>query len=669
MTPWEPVLRAPDPADLAPSSLPSQDLLQAGAHFQGRLTSSPKGFAFVSAPDGGPDLFIPPASRAGAQHGELVVVELARVRHDGRREGVVQDVLSSAPSWAGVVEDWDGVRVLAPQDARFPWVVLSDDVAVGHWAVVRLARRGPWQGENELRQALANGLELTTQVCVTEGSEPTYRARSVSRIRAALAGFQDHEETAHQAAAELSDRPLDQAAWQYTDLRHIPFMTIDGEVTKDFDDALWAERLDDGNYRLWVAIADVAAYVEKDSLLDQQARQRTTSVYLPGLVLPMLPHALSEGACSLNPGVDRAAMVLSLDIDSQGRHVQSQFQAALIHSHARLTYSGASNWLESAGNRGPSLVPGVTSGLSVLGELTNVLLDARKRRGALDFDRTEYRLAFTPEGEVRGVFKPTRTQAHRVVEECMVAANVAAARFLRKQGLPLLSRHHPAPSPQRLATLLAHYPEAQTGSSGALGQLIALRPELLPFVRLATGAAEYTPHGSGHFGLALDEYAHFTSPIRRYPDILVHRALHVALGNLPASALDEHWATLGMVSTERERAASTAERAATDLLRIEWLSRELLNDPHGPAVCHVATIDGATPAGVFLTLDSCGASGLLRPPSGSEYVPALKAWRHADGTQWLLGQQLEVCVTAIDVAAGRISFDQPLPSPSRIPGP
>lgn len=623
----------------------------------------------MSAPDGGPDLFIPPASRAGAQHGEMVIVEVARVRHDGRREGLVKEVVSSAPSWAGVVQDWDGVRVLSPQDTRFPWVMLPDDPTPGNWAVVRLTQRGPWQSQDDLRQVLASGLTPTAQVRVLEESLPSYRASSVSRIQAALAGFQDHAPETHQIATELSDRPLDEAAWNYTDLRHIPFMTIDGEGTKDFDDALWAERLDSGHYRLWVAIADVAAYVEKDSLLDQQARQRATSVYLPGLVLPMLPHALSEGACSLNPGVDRAAMVLSLDIDGLGNHVQSRFQAALIHSHARLTYSGASTWLSGAGKQGPTLVPGVASGLLVLGELTDVLLAARKRRGALDFDRSEYRLAFTNEGQVRGVFKPTRTQAHRVVEECMVAANVAAARFLRAQGLPLLSRHHPAPSTQRLATLLAHCPEAQAGSSGALGELIALRPELLPFVRLATGAAEYTPHSSGHFGLALDEYAHFTSPIRRYPDILVHRALHVALGNLPAEALDEHWTTLGMVSTERERAAAAAERASTDLLRIDWLARELANTPKGNELCHAATIDGATPAGVFLTLDSCGASGLLRPPPGSEYVPALKTWRHADGTQWTLGQQLEVCVAAIDVAAGKISLERPVLvlSPSRLP--
>ena len=639
---------------LAPPSLVS------GAVFQARLSANPRGFAFAPAPDGGPDVFIAPTSRGGAQHGELVQVELARVRHDGRREGVVQAVLSPPAMWVGVVQEHGGRQVLSPQDPRFPWVALPlSPAVVGDWVVVELSRRGAWQAEEQCKASLLEPIEEGLAVRVVEVSSPNYQSRAVSRLQAALAGFRVHSDDDCRLAETLSARPMSQSPWTYEDLRHIPFMTIDGDSTKDFDDALWAEALPEGGFRLWVAIADVAAYISKGSSLDQEARSRATSAYLPGLVLPMLPPALSEGACSLNPGVDRPAMVLRLDIDRDGRHVDSCFQAALIHSHARLTYAGATHWLAQGGKQGPSLPSAVGEGLSVLGRLTDLLLEDRRRRGALDFDRSEYRLAFTGEGVVRGVYRPSRTQAHRLVEECMVAANVAAARYLRQRGLPLLSRHHPPLNPQRLSALLCHHPEAKTDTAFDVAKLIQDRPELLPFIRIATGAAEYTPHNSGHFGLALDEYAHFTSPIRRYPDILVHRAIHVALGNLPLDALDEHWTTLGLVSTERERAATVAERTATELLRVEWLARELEVDRDRS---YAATIDSATPAGAFLTLDACGASGLLRPPAGSEFVAAAKVWRLPDGSEWVLGGCMDVKIAAVDVRSARISLDRALPA-------
>jgi ribonuclease R len=339
------------------------------------------------------------------------------------------------------------------------------------------------------------------------------------------------------------------------------------------------------------------------------------------------------------------------------------FSAARIKSHGRLTYGGVSAWLESKGRCGPRLGPDVAKGLLELNALTDILLAARAQRGALDFDRVEHRLSLTPEGVVQGVVQPERTRAHRIVEECMVTANVAAARFLRDAGLPLLSRFHAAPLSERLSPLLSRAPEAKVSTPAEVAQLLAQRPELLPFIRAATGAAEYSPDQSGHFGLALEEYAHFTSPIRRYPDLLVHRALHVALGNLGPEALDEHWVTLGQLVTERERAATGAERAATDLLRMEWLSRQVSQSPDA---LHEGIVDGTTPAGVFLTLASNGASGLLRPPAGSQYVAARKAWRLADGQEWSLGDRLQVQVAAVDVPAMRLSFVLP-PSPTAEP--
>ena len=630
----------------------------------GRLSVSAQGAGFVHLTDGAADVFIPPHKLGGAVHGEVVRIKIERVAHDGRRSGRVSGLASTVrPTLLGRCQMIDGQPMLEPLDGRgLPWLL-----------------QGPGGQDNPLNpRHLPPGSFVEAQLMSrAEGAEPTggrvlrvWPSRMCAELAANLAaasrGFetlfsQEAEWEAQAFGSEIS--PDDRIGRR--DLRSLPWVTIDGESTRDFDDALAAEALPQGGWRLWVGIADVAHYVRPGGALDTEALRRGTSVYLPGTVLPMLPEALSNGLCSLNPGVDRLALVAELEFDAEGRRVGSTFHPAVLHSQARLTYGAVARWLDRPGARlegGSALTEACVTQLAALHQALEI---QRRERSALDFDAPEAVLRLGRRGQVACVDVPAHTVAHRLVEETMIAANVAAAEHLQAQGSNGLYRHHGAPCPQRLKILRQRFDGTLSDrpTPTELGQVLAQDPRLAPFVRLAQVKAIYDPERTDHYGLALAAYAHFTSPIRRYPDLLVHRALWAGLQ--PQRAVDlgsrAELAQLAEHLSEREAAAASAEREATDRLRLEWLSRQ----PPNPLP---AVVSGVTPAGLFVTLDANGASGLLPAPPGARHDAARGAWVDQSGQEWTLGSPVRVQVAQADPVRLRMSLGWAGPKPKATPG-
>ncbi|MES2207494.1 MAG: ribonuclease R [Pseudomonadota bacterium] len=397
------------------------------------------------------------------------------------------------------------------------------------------------------------------------------------------------------------------------DLRHLPLVTIDGETAKDFDDAVCAIRQDKG-FKLWVAIADVSYYVPWDSALDHSARERGTSVYFPRRVLPMLPEALSNGLCSLNPHVDRLCMVCEINFSATGVLEHYEFYPAVMHSQARLTYTQVHTWL-SKPEEWPSEFESLRDPLHYLNDLFKVLLKQRAKRGAIDFDTLESVLVFDEHGKMAGVEPSNRNDAHRLIEECMLAANVCAADYLLKKEAPALYRIHVGPSEEKLEQLRTYLKLQGLGLTGGntpktkdyalLMQQISERPDkaLLQTVMLRSmQQAVYSPANAGHFGLAYEAYAHFTSPIRRYPDLMVHRSIKALLGvdNLPQTS----WKDLGIHCSQTERRADEASREVT-----QWLKCQFMQDKVGQVF--KGTISGVTHFGVFVTLTDFFIDGLI----------------------------------------------------------
>jgi ribonuclease R len=389
------------------------------------------------------------------------------------------------------------------------------------------------------------------------------------------------------------------------DLRDLHFVTIDGETARDFDDAVVAKREGKG-FRLWVAIADVSHYVRNGDALDMDARERGTSVYFPRRVIPMLPEKLSNGLCSLNPNVDRLAMVCELAISARGEMGRYEFYPAVFRSRARLTYTEV--WQKISSGKPPE-------NLAVLYDVFKVLLAARTERGAIDFETVETRMLFDAKGKIERIVAEPRNDAHRLIEECMLAANVCAGKFLAEAGHPALYRVHDVPAAEKvealrqfLAELGLQLPGGQVPRPKDYAQLlerIRKRPDfaLLQTILLRSlKQAMYSPSNVGHFGLAFDAYVHFTSPIRRYPDLLVHRAIKAVLQKTKYAGVD--WEALGKHCSEMERRADDASRDVEN-----WLKCYYMRDYVGKTFS--GTITGVTPFGVFVTLDEYFVDGLV----------------------------------------------------------
>ena len=451
------------------------------------------------------------------------------------------------------------------------------------------------------------------------------------------------------------DEVLEQDLSGRKDLRNLPFVTIDGETAKDFDDAVFARR-DGKGWRLWVAIADVSHYVRQGDALDRDARERGTSVYFPRRVIPMLPEKLSNGLCSLNPNVERLAMVCEMAITQHGEVARYEFYPAVFRSKARLTYTEV--WQKLSSGRPPEH-------LQVLYDLFKALHEERNRRGAIDFDTTETRMIFDARGKIEKIVREARNDAHRIIEECMLAANVCAGNFLAERKQPVLYRIHDVPAADKVAALREFLAELGLQLPGGevprpkdyakLIERIRKRPDftLLQTILLRSlKQAVYSPSNVGHFGLAFDAYVHFTSPIRRYPDLLVHRAIKAALAG--KKYVEDDWEALGRHSSETERRADDASRDVEN-----WLKCYYMRDHVGGTFS--GSITGVVAFGLFVTLDDYFVDGLVHISElGRDYFQ-FDAARHMllgerTGKRYRLADRMTVKLVRVDLDTRKIDF-------------
>jgi ribonuclease R len=479
----------------------------------------------------------------------------------------------------------------------------------------------------------------------------------------------DWPEAVEQEIAALRAEVPEQAKCDRVDLRKIPLVTIDGADARDFDDAVFCERTKKG-WRLLVAIADVSSYVVPGTALDEEAYKRGNSVYFPDRVVPMLPEVLSNGLCSLNPRVDRLCMTAELYFDAQGKLFRSRFFEAVMNSHARLTYDQVGAMLLDGDPELCTEHAAVLPYLHDLHGLYKLLHDARAVRGAIDFDTVETRFRFDQQGRLDAIVPLQRHDAHRVIEECMLAANVAAARHLLRKKMPALYRIHEKPSAEKLADLGEFLAELGLRLEGGLEPTAKDYANLLEQVADRTDfhviqvvllrsmmQAVYSDNNVGHFGLAFPAYAHFTSPIRRYPDLMVHRALKHLLTDEPLEAFEythQHLAAMGEHCSATERRADDATRDAADTLKCEFMLDKVGEVFEG-------VISGVNSFGIFVELSGVYVSGLV-------HITALDYdYFHFDpvghrltgdrtGKVYRLGDTLKVKVAAVNIDDRKIDF-------------
>ncbi|GAB1621281.1 ribonuclease R [Agarivorans albus] len=506
-------------------------------------------------------------------------------------------------------------------------------------------------------------------------------------------------------AKQLAPEVAAQDKLHRVDFTATPFVTIDGEDAKDFDDAVYAEPLSNGNWRLLVAIADVSHYIQPNSALDIEAQKRGTSVYFPGHVVPMLPEAISNGLCSLNPHVDRLVMVCEMTINSAGELASFQFCEGLIHSHARLTYSQVGTMLEDANsNEGQQLTQQfaeVLPHLQQLHSLYQVLKVARAKRGAIDFETNESQFEFNAQRKIEGIVPLIRNDAHKLIEECMLCANVATARFLEQLNIPALYRVHRGPKEKKLTALRSFLAELGLNLGGGdkpspadYNQLLSSISErddasIIQTIMLRSmSQAVYTPENEGHFGLAFDAYAHFTSPIRRYPDLLVHRAIRSiirskesggimkrALKGLSGKGFDPvqrlkgatplaieqsypyDTAQMLMLAEHCSLVSRRADEASWDV--DAWLKCEYMQDQVGESFQGI--VSGVNGFGLFVELPATQVEGSI-------HISALKGdFYHYDANKqrltgensrksYSIGQAISVTIARVDMEQRKIEF-------------
>jgi len=614
----------------------------------GKIEGHPDGFGFLEPDDGGPDIYLPFVEMRKAMHGDRATVRVTGQDARGRPRGDIVEVIAGANRRiVGRVHAKHGVMFLIPEDKRIAQQILLPPAEAGRAksgqvvSVELVAQPSPHaQPVGRVVEVLGNhddaGIEI--EIALRKFDLPHEFSRQSLAIAKAL------PDTVR--AEDLKGR---------RDLRELSFVTIDGETAKDFDDAVHAVREGRG-WRLWVAIADVSHYVRHGDALDTAARERGTSVYFPRRVIPMLPEKISNGLCSLNPEVDRLAMVCEMAIGPKGQVARYEFYPAAIRSSARLTYTQVWEQLESG--RPPAH-------LGVLYEVFKALFSARQQRGAIDFESTETQIHFDARGRIERIEATVRNDAHRLIEECMLAANVCAGNFLSERSHPVLYRVHDVPAEEKvtllrefLAELGLQLPGGKIPKPGDYARLmsqIQARPDapLLQTVMLRSmKQAVYSPDNAGHFGLAFDAYVHFTSPIRRYPDLLVHRAIRSALAGKRYEGID--WDDMGRHCSETERRADEASRDVENWLKCDYMRDQVGNSFSG-------RITGVAPFGVFVTLDDFFVDGLVHISElGRDYF-RYEAARHAllgerTGKQYRLADRLRVKLVRVDMESRKIDL-------------
>lgn len=578
----------------------------------GRISAHPDGFGFLIPDAGGDDLYLSPKQMRLVFNGDRVLAAVTGVDRRGRKEGGIVEVVERAHAQVvGRLLVESGIAMVVPDDPR-----LTQDVLI---PLDRVGKATPGQ-----------------IVVARIDKPPTLERGAVGEIIAVLGQADepgiatDIAIFAHQLPLEFPEPALAEAAAfgehidadiaaRRKDLRELPLITIDGADARDFDDAVYAEAREDGGFRLIVAIADVAEYVQPGSPLDAEAQLRGTSVYFPDRVIPMLPEALSNGLCSINPEVDRLCMVCDMKLDERGKIKSSRFYEAVMRSHARMTYDQVERMINGGDPDLNQRFAHVRGNLDQLFAVYRALARRRERRGALDFDSQAVYFQFDAEGRVADIRLSTRHDAHRLIEECMIAANVEAARFVGEH-LPMLYRVHEPPQSHKLEALeeflraqglsVRWKEEPDPAQFAAIQKQVAALPvkRLVDAVLLRSlSLAVYQPENLGHFGLALTEYAHFTSPIRRYPDLLLHRAIKHLCRKRPRKEFPyggERMIELGRHCSWTERRAEEAARSVDERLKAQFMQRHIGDEFDG-------IVTGVTSFGLFVELPEFGVSGLV----------------------------------------------------------
>ncbi|KFN50324.1 hypothetical protein P873_06515 [Arenimonas composti TR7-09 = DSM 18010] len=632
----------------------------------GNVIANPDGFGFLKAEDGGEDLFLPPHEMRKALHGDRVLASITGVDRRGRREGAIVRVLEHRLTrLTGRYEERSRIGMVVPDDRRvLTEVLIPPD-----------ERNGAKEGQLvvvEVTDPPQNGRPPIGRVLLVLGD----RLTPSLVVQAAIHGHDLPHEFPKPVLVEAAEVPLEVPAAEAArrvDLRDMPLVTIDGEDAKDFDDAVWCEPNPEG-FRLIVAIADVSHYVRPGSDLDDEAQKRGTSVYFPGFVVPMLPEVLSNGICSLNPKVDRLCFVCDMQVGFDGLVTRSRFYEAVMRSHARLTYTQVWQAVGEAdtedGKAAIARIGSLLPQVQRLHQLYQVLAKARAQRGAIEFESSEVRFVLDNTGEVVQAGMLARNDAHKLIEECMIAANVEAAKYISSKGVPAPYRVHAKPPEAKYADLLEYLAEfglslpswgrVRPKDFTQLLKAIRLRPDaaLLETVLLRSQslAVYSTDSETGHFGLALRHYGHFTSPIRRYPDLLLHRAIKHALeiGDDGYTYSEAEMAALTLRCSELERRADEVEREVDERYRSAWMEKHVGHEFDG-------VISGVTNFGLFVELAESKVNGLVHvtqlPHDFYHFDPLRRSLTgERQGRRFRLGDPVRVLVLKASVEDRRIDF-------------
>ena len=678
------------------NSAPTSGLLE---EFEGTVSGHRDGHGFVQRDDGAPDIFLPPNEMRAVLHRDRVKARVVRFDRKGRPEGRVGEILERSPQpIIGRLLQESGVWLVAPEDKRY--------------------------GQDILIHKGATAKAMVGQVVVVELTEPpSLYGQPVGRIKEVLGEVDDpgmeieiavrkygvphvFSDACLGMARGLPDKVRPQDKKGRVDLTDVPLVTIDGEDARDFDDAVYCEPAKVGKgkgWRLLVAIADVSNYVETGSAIDVDAYERATSVYFPRRVIPMLPEKLSNGLCSLNPDVERLCMVCDMMIAANGDVEAYQFYPAVMFSHARFTYTEVAAILSNT--RGPEAAKRKAriDDLLNLHDVYGALLKARRVRGAVDFETTETQIVCDDSGRIEKIVPRIRNDAHKLIEEAMLAANVCSADFILQSKHPGLFRVHEGPTPEKIDLLRGYLKATGVGMSvsdnpkpaefQAIAEATKERPDaqqIHSMLLRSMQQAVYTPDNNGHFGLAFEAYTHFTSPIRRYPDLLVHRVIKAILFNRkyqlptlptpgeahaklarrlasrvrePANKLLEKvkpsldqqaWEAAGLHCSANERRADEASRDVEAWLKCKYM-REHLGEEYG------GVVTAATGFGLFVTLDAMYVEGLVHITElGGEYFrfdemrQELRGER--TGIRYGIGSRVRIQVSRVDLDGRKIDF-------------
>ena len=618
----------------------------------GTVIANPKGFGFVSLDKGGKDLRLSSQQMKLVFHGDKVKVRLLNRKLDAEIVQVTQTVKTLVG------------RLHINQDECY---VVVDDRRIKHEIDIV-----------ELIEGCADNQVVVVEVL----NSPTLEKNASGRITSIIGNYLDegvevdsaihrHEipaifgDKALEESAKLPNKVLTKDKKGRVDITHLELVTIDGEDSRDFDDAVYAIPSKNG-WKLMVAIADVSHYVKEGSQLDAESLERGNSVYFPHRVVPMLPESISNGLCSLNPELERLCMVCEMEIDSLGSLLEYKFYSAVMLSHARLTYTEVNEMLENKKSKLRKKYKKIENNIDFLYGLYQTLRISRQKRGVMDFDRIESQILFDDQGKIENIVARKRNDAHRLIEECMLMANQAAAKYLQKENEDFLYRVHPKPTPEKVETTRQFLTAIDLRLDGGL------EPESSDFAKLLKNAsgredeniiktvvlrtmkqATYTPNNEGHFGLAFEDYAHFTSPIRRYPDLLVHRAIKRALSNKHRERSNK-MVELGAHLSMTERRADDASRDVE-----QWLKCEYMRDKVGESFNGV--ISGVAGFGLFVELTEIFVEGLISVRDLKEDYFIYDDVHHQlkgqrGGRIYRLGDLIKVKVASVNLDDRKIEF-------------